>query len=60
MLKCIQTSDCVRVFPLANGGHLPLEGRMLIMGILNVTPDSFSDGGCWNNLTVVMFGWFDS
>lgn len=52
MLKSIKTYDCVRVFPLANGSHLPLEGRMLIMGILNVTPDSFSDGGCWNNLTV--------
>ena len=25
--------------------HLPLGGRTLIMGILNVTPDSFSDGG---------------
>lgn len=22
-----------------------------IMGILNVTPDSFSDGGCWNNIS---------
>lgn len=25
--------------------HLPLEERTLIMGIVNVTPDSFSDGG---------------
>lgn len=25
---------------------LPL-GRTLVMGIVNVTPDSFSDGGCW-------------
>ena len=23
------------------------EGRPLVMGILNVTPDSFSDGGEW-------------
>lgn len=29
------------------GGSLPLE-RPLIMGILNVTPDSFSDGGRFN------------
>ena len=26
---------------------LDLSGRPLIMGILNVTPDSFSDGGLW-------------
>lgn len=30
---------------LANGGSLSLENRTVIMGILNVTPDSFSDGG---------------
>jgi dihydropteroate synthase len=27
------------------GRSLPLDGRTLVMGILNVTPDSFSDGG---------------
>jgi dihydropteroate synthase len=26
---------------------LPVQERALIMGILNVTPDSFSDGGCY-------------
>ncbi len=26
------------------------EGKTYIMGILNVTPDSFSDGGCYNNI----------
>ncbi len=26
---------------------LPLGARPLVMGILNVTPDSFSDGGCY-------------
>lgn len=31
--------------PLPGGGRLALGGRTLIMGILNVTPDSFSDGG---------------
>ena len=30
---------------LAGGRELPLGGRPRIMGILNVTPDSFSDGG---------------
>lgn len=32
---------------LAHGKSLPLGERTLIMGILNVTPDSFSDGGCY-------------
>ncbi len=33
------------------GAHtLPLGQRTLIMGILNVTPDSFSDGGRFNSL----------
>ncbi len=27
------------------GGELDLTGRALVMGVLNVTPDSFSDGG---------------
>lgn len=31
--------------PLANGGTLSLGERTLVMGILNVTPDSFADGG---------------
>ncbi len=36
--------------------HLTARGLTLdlsrpqVMGILNVTPDSFSDGGCHNNL----------
>ena len=30
---------------LAHGRHLDLGARATIMGILNVTPDSFSDGG---------------
>jgi dihydropteroate synthase len=32
---------------LARGGHLTLSSRPLVMGILNITPDSFSDGGLW-------------
>lgn len=31
--------------PLAHGRQLVLGARTLVMGILNVTPDSFSDGG---------------
>jgi dihydropteroate synthase len=30
---------------MARGRHLELEGAPAVMGILNVTPDSFSDGG---------------
>ena len=54
MMKPLNVSDCVRVFPLADGRHLTLDGRTMLMGILNVTPDSFSDGGCWNDLDVGM------
>ncbi len=32
-------------WPLSGGRRLELGGRAAIMGILNVTPDSFSDGG---------------
>lgn len=32
------------------GKRLPLKERTLIMGILNVTPDSFSDGGRYNTV----------
>ena len=33
-----------RRYPLAG---LPSEDRCLVMGVVNVTPDSFSDGGAW-------------
>lgn len=33
---------------LPEGRRLPV-GRTLVMGILNVTPDSFSDGGRWSD-----------
>ena len=34
---------------------VPMAGeRTLIMGILNVTPDSFSDGGRWNTLDAAL------
>jgi dihydropteroate synthase len=32
---------------IANGRSLPVDSRVLLMGVLNVTPDSFSDGGCY-------------
>lgn len=41
--------------PRSNGGSIkdvvmPLGGRTLVMGILNITPDSFSDGGQFDNV----------
>jgi len=32
-----------------------VPGRTLIMGILNLTPDSFSDGGQYNNLDAALY-----
>ena len=34
-----------RTIPCAGGRRLVYRGRPLVMGVLNVTPDSFSDGG---------------
>jgi dihydropteroate synthase len=33
------------LLPLANRAALPLGDRTLVMGVLNITPDSFSDAG---------------
>ena len=38
-----------RVISLAEGRQLPLS-RPLVMGVLNVTPDSFSDGGRYESI----------
>ena len=37
-----------REYRFRDGKKLILGERTLVMGILNVTPDSFSDGGVWN------------
>ena len=37
-----------RAYRFRDGKELRLGARTLVMGILNVTPDSFSDGGKWN------------
>ena len=37
-----------RTYCFRDGKELTIGGRTLVMGILNVTPDSFSDGGSWN------------
>ena len=41
---------CNRNYHFADGKELHLGGKTCIMGILNVTPDSFSDGGQWNTV----------
>ncbi len=35
---------------LAHGRHLDLGAKAQVMGVLNVTPDSFSDGGRFHSL----------
>ena len=35
----------IKIFNLRGGRKLEFGGKTLVMGILNVTPDSFSDGG---------------
>jgi dihydropteroate synthase len=37
--------DSTKLRPGSTG--LPVAGRCVVMGVLNVTPDSFSDGGDW-------------
>jgi dihydropteroate synthase len=36
-----------RTISCSGGRAIVLEGRPLVMGVLNLTPDSFSDGGLW-------------
>ena len=39
-----------REYSWQDGKKLTIGKKTLIMGILNVTPDSFSDGGKWNSV----------
>jgi dihydropteroate synthase len=41
------TARARRIYHFKNGKKLVLGGKTAVMGILNVTPDSFSDGGQW-------------
>ena len=45
-----------REWKLAHGRSLTLGDRALIMGVLNVTPDSFSDGGVHYSLDQALEG----
>ena len=39
-----------RTYQWPDGKKLTIGNKTLIMGILNITPDSFSDGGCYNTI----------
>lgn len=39
---------------IIGGRNFDTEHKMYIMGILNVTPDSFSDGGKWNTMDAAL------
>jgi dihydropteroate synthase len=41
-------------FPLPGLSGLPTADRCLVMGVVNVTPDSFSDGGQWYDAAVAI------
>ena len=50
-LLSVQGPDpCVRVFPLTKLGTVMPLNKSYVVGIVNVTPDSFSDGGLINNV----------
>lgn len=40
----------VRTYDFKDGKRLEVGRKTLVMGILNVTPDSFSDGGKWDRV----------
>ena len=41
------TTRAARAIPCSGGRAIVLQRRPLVMGVLNLTPDSFSDGGLW-------------
>ncbi|MGO4698559.1 dihydropteroate synthase [Paenibacillus sp. 2TAB26] len=43
-----------RAYEFGSGTRLELGGRTLIMGILNATPDSFSDGGSYTSVDAAL------
>ena len=43
-----------REYHWSDGKRLIVGKKTLIMGILNITPDSFSDGGKWNSIDAAL------
>ena len=52
-----ERGDLKQVLPLGNGRLHPVGSRTLLMAILNVTPDSFSDGGSFLHVCVAQTYW---
>ena len=48
-IKVMQQKSEINQFLLKSSGQLLDLSTPKIMGILNITPDSFSDGGQFNN-----------
>lgn len=44
----------IRTYHWKDGKSLTLGEKTVIMGVLNCTPDSFSDGGKWNNVDAAL------
>lgn len=44
----------IRKYSWKDGKELTIGEKTLIMGILNYTPDSFSDGGTWNSVDAAL------
>lgn len=44
----------IRTYHWRDGKELLVGTKTLIMGILNYTPDSFSDGGTWNSVDAAL------
>lgn len=45
LLRALNASETLRVTPILSGDLFAPGSRTLLMGIINATPDSFSDGG---------------
>ncbi|WP_312796824.1 dihydropteroate synthase [Tianweitania sp.] len=48
------TTNQTRLWRLAHGRSLELGSQAQLMGVLNVTPDSFSDGGQYTSLDAIL------
>lgn len=44
----------IRTYHWKDGKSLTVGNRTLVMGVLNYTPDSFSDGGKWNDINAAL------
>ena len=47
----------IRHYRWNDGKSLTVGEKTLIMGVLNYTPDSFSDGGKWNDVDTLYAIW---